>query len=313
MSGIWHHRLVILALLICAACPVFAGSVSAHLEPPVTPFHRPAVLEIRVTSGEAEGITVTGLPETLEGVTLERTDAARVVGEDGMVEEVHRVVLDAKGPVKHVLAGISVKVGEGDAVEIPALVYEARELTASEQDGVAHFAGLTGLEVLDPNPFGLMWWAVGVVGLLLLAGLALWWWRSKVEAPQKPKPIAWEVAEVRLRELAFRKLPEQGKVDAYYVDLSAILRYYIEDRFQVHAPEQTTQEFLVAASERGVLSAEQQDVVSGFLRHCDRVKFAKFEPSMAEMTENFQLVEDFVVQTIPSPAENEDGVGEVAA
>jgi hypothetical protein len=95
----------------------------------------------------------------------------------------------------------------------------------------------------------------------------------------------------------------QEKVEPYYVDLSMILRYYIEDRFGIRAPELTTPEFMDIATESGLLDESQQTFLAAFLRHCDRVKFARHEPGVKEMEERLSEVERFVKDTIPKPTE----------
>ena len=55
---------------------------------------------------------------------------------------------------------------------------------------------------------------------------------------------AHEMAYARLRALVAEKLVEQGRIKEFYERISGILRHYIEDRFDLHAPERTTEEFL---------------------------------------------------------------------
>jgi hypothetical protein len=121
-----------------------------------------------------------------------------------------------------------------------------------------------------------------------------------------PAPSAWDLAYTRLRELDSRRWPEQGKFQPYYVELSSILRHYIEDRFMVHAPEMTTPEFLAEASKSGVLSPDHQELLAHFLRHCDRVKFAQFRPTEGDMERSFAEVLRFVDETAPQPAKGEE-------
>lgn len=286
-------------------------TVNVELDNPVTPFHRPATLSIVVEAAEETEVSLAGLPEATEDLDVSQADVERGVSEDGVATETHQLTLDAKRPTKYIIQGLTVNAGD-ESIALPPLVFEARELSEIELDSVSHFVGLAGMEVLEEQPLSPLW--LGLIGLvvLLLAGALVYWWRTRPEAEEAPKPPAWEVAQVRLRELGHRKLPEHGKVEAYYVDLTAILRYYIEDRFSVHAPEQTTDEFLAAAAEKHILTEEQESALAGFLKHCDRVKFARYVPSLIEMNENFGLVENFIHQTIPQKTE-EDEEKEAAA
>ncbi len=109
--------------------------------------------------------------------------------------------------------------------------------------------------------------------------------------------MPWEKALRRLRDLKSKDLPSQGLYEPYYVQLTWILRYYIEDRFHIHAPEQTTQEFIETTMKEKVLTPEQQKLLYSFLSHCDKVKFAQFVPTVEQMEAGFNLVWNFVEET----------------
>jgi hypothetical protein len=136
--------------------------------------------------------------------------------------------------------------------------------------------------------------------------------RQAALAPELVK-TPWQVAKERLALLEARHLPQQGKFDAYYVDLSAILRYYIEGRFQLHAPERTTPEFLAETVGQSYFSPEQEVFLSRFLRLCDRVKFARFRPDLEEMARSFDEVALFIEDTIPRAAPEPEPEEAVAA
>jgi hypothetical protein len=195
---------------------------------------------------------------------------------------------------------------ETSSYPLPPLVLHARDLTAEEKTAAGTFeesAPLSALEQRKSLPIG--WIIAGLAAALAVAAL-LWriFWRKKPLPAAPPKP-AWDVALARLQELRVRNLPIQGQTERYYVDLSAILRYYVEDRFALRAPEQTTPEFLDIAAQSGLLSAEQQEFLALFLRHSDRVKFARHEPSVIAMEEQLMEVEQFVRGTVPRPAGND--------
>jgi hypothetical protein len=51
----------------------------------------------------------------------------------------------------------------------------------------------------------------------------------------------------------------------------------LEERFELQAPDRTTEEFLDELRWRPVLSGQQKDLLRDFLVRCDLVKFAKAE------------------------------------
>jgi len=94
-------------------------------------------------------------------------------------------------------------------------------------------------------------------------------------------------------------LIEQGKVKEFYIAITNIVRFYIERRFRIRAPEQTTEEFLEAVSKDHVFDSPTRNTLRQFLSHCDMVKFAKYQPEMNEIQKAFDITRDFIEQTKP--------------
>ena len=148
--------------------------------------------------------------------------------------------------------------------------------------------------VLPPWP----WIAAALLGLAVAAGL-FWWWRRRARRPTPPPPPrpAHELALEALQRLQRDNLMEQREIEPFYVRLSFILRQYIEWRFGLRAPEQTTEEFLAAALASGGLIATHRQLLSSFLQQCDLVKFARYEPARSDMQQAFDSAKAFVEQT----------------
>lgn len=100
-----------------------------------------------------------------------------------------------------------------------------------------------------------------------------------------------------LRNLKAKNLPKKGRFGDFYVEITQIVRDYIEGYYQIKAPEQTTQEFLQIVLNDAVFSAEINHYLTEFLKFADLVKFAKLNPKIEdcrhaeEMAENFILTE----------------------
>jgi hypothetical protein len=209
--------------------------------------------------------------------------------------------IDAIWPGNYALEPAQVLYGENGAITVPSPTLKVRELTPEEEEAASKFVPNAGPMPI-PGPVAKYWKpvaAVAVLAALIAAAVAFALRRRTHRERPKPATPPWEVAYRRLHELDERHLPAGGKFEVYYVDLSAILRYYIEDRFTLHAPEQTTQEIIAAASVGGAFSPDHQRLLAGFLRHCDRVKFAQYVPTETEMERSFALVLQFVDETVP--------------
>lgn len=297
-----RHLSALLAALLAAAPAVCSDSdgltARARLAPPEIPFHRSAVFTIEVESPPDLAHEPPALPASIASLETRRREPLTVALPGGRIRTTYSWSIDPVRPGDFVLAP-PVIAWEGGEARLAPLALRVRDLTDAERAVAEEFAGLIAPEALPPAPGGVPWWAaLAAAAAAALAGWLLYRRLSRVPVAPAPLP-AWEVAARRLRELAQRRLPEQGRHEAYYVDLSAILRYYLEDRFALHAPEQTTQEFLETASQGGALGPEHQAFLAGFLRHSDRVKFARHVPAAPEMAEHFAGVEAFVRDTTP--------------
>jgi hypothetical protein len=149
---------------------------------------------------------------------------------------------------------------------------------------------------LDASP-GWPWWiwpAAGVASIPILIALVLLMRKRKQRAIRRQQLGAYDAAMRRLRALQTKPLPEGDDADAWYVELSGIVRRYIEDRLQIRAPELTTEEFLTSASGHSHLEAEVRTGLTEFLAACDQVKFAAYQPSSDESQTTLALAEQLL-------------------
>ena len=144
---------------------------------------------------------------------------------------------------------------------------------------------------------------IAVISLIAaaLAWLIRWWLRRpKVAAAQRIIP-PHEIAFTALNALRQRGLMEAGQAEPFYVELSAIIRLYLEQRFKLNAPEQTTEEFIRTSSQSAALTLDHQQLTQSFLEQSDLVKFARFAPGADDMQAAWTAAERLVRETIPAP------------
>lgn len=111
---------------------------------------------------------------------------------------------------------------------------------------------------------------------------------------------AYEVARAELDGLLYGPRPapdDVAAVDAFYVALSGIVRRYLENRFGLHSPEQTTDEFLEDLSRSPDLRPGHQDLLREFLQGADLVKFAHRLPDAAGLNSSVALAQRFLEET----------------
>ncbi len=108
---------------------------------------------------------------------------------------------------------------------------------------------------------------------------------------------AHELAYERLRRLSAENLIDEGRTREFFERISNILRWYIEHRFRLRAPERTTEEFLGEIRQTDILTREQQQMLEEFLTLCDKVKFGLYGPTVKEIQRTFDLTKNFIEAT----------------
>ncbi len=174
-------------------------------------------------------------------------------------------------------------------IEVTSLLGEQRAgLKISDIEGVVEIP-------VEPS----YWWVWLFPAAGIVAGSIFWLNRRSRQAKELVRIFkpAHEIAYDRLRALVKQDLVKAGKIKEFYERISDILRHYIEDRFNLKAPERTTEEFLVELTPANVLARPEQDRLGEFLQHCDLVKFAKYNPTIEQIQKTFDLVKDFIEMT----------------
>ncbi len=143
-----------------------------------------------------------------------------------------------------------------------------------------------------PSP----WVAVMIFLILIVAivGLVCLWHhryrqRQKTTSAKRVIQSPWEKAYERFRALEESDLLARGQWEQYYLELSDIVRRYFEERFEIHAPEMTSEEFLLSLRQSSALNESSKDILKQFLIFCDMVKFARHAPHQQEAYQSLQL------------------------
>jgi len=303
------NGMLLIAVFLASGGAGSPVSVQATLEPVETPFHKPARYTLVVEAPREVEVILPVLDGVFEGLEIQPGEQTVEQRWGGRVRITQSYVLDPIAIRSYTIPAIEVCWGEGQSATTAPFTFRVRDLTREEKSAALRFAGIVSpSEAVTPR--WRRWFRnLAATALLLGAGPFIYLWLRRGGARERDAApmTSWELAYRRLRHLARRQLPAAGKVGSYYVDLSAILRHYIEDRFDIRAPEQTTPEFLEAASNSGLLAASHQHFLAQFLRRCDRVKFARYRPGRSEMDRAFALVRHFVQATEEEAPAAEEG------
>ena len=142
---------------------------------------------------------------------------------------------------------------------------------------------------------------IGFSLLLLLILIFLLYQRSKKR--KKNKPIikaeamsAFQIAWERFIALQNKSLYGKGMIKDHYIELSNILRWYVEGQFKVNAGEETTDEILRDMKSMGVHRGDLGKLKK-VLEQADMVKFAKAKPGVLEHEQVMKSARSFLQDT----------------
>ena len=138
---------------------------------------------------------------------------------------------------------------------------------------------------LPPLSWRLVGWvALGILGLLGLLGLVVLGIKYLVRRVKEHRMSPIERAWVELDRLLKKGLPGRGRYKDFYVELTMVVRRYVQRKYGIKAPHLTTEEFFAELSKSNNQPIEQSNNLRRFLESADLVKFAGVEatPEMAD-------------------------------
>jgi hypothetical protein len=160
-------------------------------------------------------------------------------------------------------------------------------------------------------PNGWLWfWVVVVLIIVAVVAYFLWRrWQKKQDAPIViPVVPPHERARLKLQEA----LTLFSQPRPFCILVSDTVRQYLEERFNFHAPERTTEEFLHELQATDLLLTDQKGSLGEFLLVCDMVKFARYEPGQPELQALHESAVRLVDETEPQPLATDTLTGTTA-
>ena len=128
-----------------------------------------------------------------------------------------------------------------------------------------------------PNAWAWVLWTLGVIAL---AALSLWAWRYWQRRRAEIPPVPVIPPHVRARQKLEEALALLSQPREFCILVSDTIRYYLEERFNFHAPD-------------------QKSSLGEFLGRCDLVKFARYEPREPELRDLHASALRLVEETEP--------------
>ncbi|HOX57166.1 MAG TPA: hypothetical protein P5205_08475 [Candidatus Paceibacterota bacterium] len=147
-----------------------------------------------------------------------------------------------------------------------------------------------------PSGWAWLWWT-----LLILAAAAVgfWAWRYWQRRRARAKVVPVVPPHIRAKQELREALALINQPREFCIFVSDTIRWYLEERFDFHAPERTTEEFLYELQGTNLLTPDQKTSLGDFLQRCDLVKFAKYEPGRPELDDLHASAVRLVEETEP--------------
>ena len=147
-----------------------------------------------------------------------------------------------------------------------------------------------------------------IIAILVLAAIVILWLfysRKKTEQPEEIHPLSAQEQALRRLAALLESRKYESDVKGFFVELSDIVRWYVERLTGIRSPELTTEEFLHKIAEpthRSWGGIEPQptrftgslETLIPFLEAADIVKFAKHIPTNDEIMLAFRRAEHFI-------------------
>ncbi len=276
------------------------GAVNATLATPADVVEVGKAIQFTLTINAADGANLS-IPDI--GSTLGSFD----------IRDVRRTTSREGENRKSIISFIATTYESG-MTELPAIEVH---WTDAQSKGQTISVGPTPIEVVsligatfDPGIYrdikgevnidvGGSWWWMAAAAAVVILGLLLWALRMHQRKVSEKVLAADEWAQRELDRLERDELIQRGDLHGFWVRLSGTVREYVEKRFDIAAPEQTTKEFLAQASSHPLIGAEHRHLLTDFLRAADMVKFAAHRPAEHDCSQGLNAARDFVRETSP--------------
>ncbi len=184
--------------------------------------------------------------------------------------------------------------GKRHTVQTESLAVEVTSMLPADVPSLDQLKPMAGpMELPQPANQALTWLMGGSLAAVFAAAVCWWLWRRRrKDLPEKtlsPQELAYLELEALLQENV-----SATDVKLFYVRLTGIVRRFIERTTGVHAPEQTTEEFLREIGRGQLFRDDERTRLKAFLESADLVKFAAQEPTAADVEQTFQRAQAFL-------------------
>jgi hypothetical protein len=143
-------------------------------------------------------------------------------------------------------------------------------------------------------------WALLALALILLAYfLVRYFLKNRDQRMSQEASLPSTPAHILARKRLDAALEHLHDARLFCGLVSDAIRVYLEERFDLRAPERTTEEFLEELQSSESLNTSQKETLQSFLQQCDLAKFAKADMLGKELQSLHEIGVQFVSETEP--------------
>ncbi len=268
-------------------------------DPPLVHLDRDILLSIKTIAPSGITVRLPPLENRLTGFTLSGAFDREPTDRDGASTHEHCYRLTPLMAAEYRLAPIAVTYTDTNRPNAPENWFATRALVfgiapITKVNPGASIRDIRGPVWIYPSLKTVLAW-VAILVLLATVGWALYRLSHRIHrAIQLRRMSPRERALEELAGLMNRNLLSKNQVKEFFMELTLIVRRYIERAHQIRAPEQTTQEFLIAASCNPQFRPEVLGKLRAFLQNADLVKFAEYHPESVAVDRAIGTVKDYI-------------------
>lgn len=294
----------ILFLFVCRLA-VFAQPVaSARVEQGTIKIGEQTTLHLRVITEKGDKVTMPVLKDTLNAkVQIVKSSIDTVESKDNPRKQTvsQHLIITSFEPGTYTFPSYKIITSQGD-VQTPPVTFVVQTVQVDTTKAFYDIkepmsVSYTFWDWVRDN----WYWILLVLTLLVIASFVIRYFikrKKKGQSGSVNKPVLPEdtLAINKLEELETRALWQNNEQKQYYIELTDILREYLEKRYRIQAMEQTSEETMKSLKQIK-LAKEDRARLSQILVLADLVKFARTQALPEENIDSMAQAKIFVMNT----------------
>ena len=288
-------------------------TVTFRIDPPKVELHRDVFLTVEITAPAEFNVKLPRLDDRVQGFIVNGTFDEEPQRRNGQKVLIRRARLTPLVGQEYRIAPMAIEYEDRSRSPTQSAWFATRPIRL---ELAAPASGVSGGDITDnlhpvrifPPPRTVAAYLLVALGILA-AFVAVWLGIKQLR--QKIRLARLSPRERAMKELArllARDLIAQNRIKDFYLELTMIVRRYIERAHGIRAPEQTTDEFLAAARHHPRFPQETVKKLADFLEAADLVKFAAFRPEPAAIDRAIATAREYITTDWqPNTSGEQDG------